>query len=74
MTTHALLTVPAFEFSQGDSPLLVSIPHSGLNLTTEVQAGLSGQAQKLPDTDWFIPQLYDFLALSGVGFIKANYW
>jgi N-formylglutamate deformylase len=73
MATQASLTVPAFEFRQGDSPLLVSMPHSGLNLTAEVQAGLSDQAKKLPDTDWYIPELYDFLESLGVGFIKANY-
>ena len=73
MTTHDVLTVPAFDFIQGDSPLLVSMPHSGLNLTAEVQAGLTDQAKKLPDTDWFIPELYDFLESLGVGFIKANY-
>ena len=73
MTTHDVLTVPAFDFIQGDSPLLVSMPHSGLNLTTEVQFGLTDQAKKLPDTDWFIPELYDFLESLGVGFIKANY-
>lgn len=73
MTTHDVLTVPAFDFIQGDSPLLVSMPHSGLNLTAEVQAGLTDQAKKLPDTDWFIPELYVFLESLGVGFIKANY-
>ncbi|UTV99055.1 N-formylglutamate deformylase [Marinomonas rhizomae] len=73
MTTHDVLAVPAFDFIQGDSPLLVSMPHSGLNLTAEVQAGLTDQAKKLPDTDWFIPELYDFLESLGVGFIKANY-
>lgn len=67
------LDVPAFEFSQGDAPLLVSMPHSGLHLTTAVQAGLTDQARKLPDTDWYIPEIYDFLASLGVGFIKANY-
>jgi len=73
METQASLTVPAFEFRQGDSPLLMSMPHSGLNLTADVQAGLSDQAKKLPDTDWYIPELYDFLESLGVGFIKANY-
>lgn len=73
MTMQDSLTVPAFDFIQGDSPLLVSMPHSGLNLTAEVQAGLTDQAKKLPDTDWFIPELYDFLESLGVGFIKANY-
>ncbi|ETX12651.1 N-formylglutamate amidohydrolase [Marinomonas ushuaiensis DSM 15871] len=69
----SVLPVPAFEFTQGDSPLLISMPHSGLNLTEEVAAGLSEQAKKLPDTDWFIPELYDFFESLGVSCIKANY-
>ncbi len=67
------LTVPAFEFTQGDSPLLISMPHSGLSLTAEVEAGLSTQAKLLPDTDWYIPELYDFLTSLGISCIKANY-
>ncbi|SBS36268.1 N-formylglutamate amidohydrolase [Marinomonas spartinae] len=73
MTTPAPLTPPAFDFVQGDSPLLVSMPHCGLNLTPEVAAGLTEKAKKLPDTDWYMPELYDFLVSLGVGFIKANY-
>ncbi|TDO95970.1 N-formylglutamate deformylase [Marinomonas balearica] len=67
------LNVPAFEFHQSDTPILVSMPHSGLALTSEVEAGLTEQARKLPDTDWYIPELYDFLETLGVGCIKANY-
>ena len=67
------LPLPAFELTQGDSPLLVSMPHSGLNLTPEVTAALTQNASKLPDTDWYLPQLYDFLSELGVGRIKANY-
>ncbi|WCN10731.1 N-formylglutamate deformylase [Marinomonas mediterranea] len=67
------LSVPAFEFRQSDTPILVSMPHSGLALTSEVEAGLTEQARKLPDTDWYIPELYDFLETLGVGCIKANY-
>ncbi|BFM49702.1 N-formylglutamate deformylase [Marinomonas sp. THO17] len=62
-----------FDFHAGDSPLLVSMPHSGLNLTPEVAAGLTEKAAKLPDTDWYIPELYGDLAELGVGSIKANY-
>lgn len=63
----------AFEFEQGDSPLLVSMPHSGLHLTDEVKAGLTEPAQALPDTDWYIPELYGFLAELNVSRISANY-
>ncbi len=50
-----------FYFSQGSLPLLVSIPHAGTELPPEVDAGLSEAARGLPDTDWHIPLLYDFV-------------
>tara|TARA_B110000503_G_scaffold142059_1_gene237605 strand:+ start:231 stop:1031 length:801 start_codon:yes stop_codon:yes gene_type:complete len=62
-----------YDFVQGDSPLLVSMPHSGLRLTDEVAHTLIPEALELPDTDWHIPQLYDFLETMGVSVIKANY-
>ena len=65
--------VPAFNFSQGDSPLLVSMPHSGLALTQAVAAGLTEAATALPDTDWYIPELYDFIDQLKVSRITANY-
>ncbi|WP_428243725.1 N-formylglutamate deformylase [Gynuella sp.] len=67
------LPYPPFRFHPGRTGLLVSIPHSGLQLTPEVQMALTSQAQKLPDTDWYLPQLYDFLNDLGVGVIEANY-
>lgn len=62
-----------FEFHQGTVPLLVSMPHSGLNLTPEVEQGLTNAARKLPDTDWFIPQLYQCVNEIGASVISANY-
>lgn len=73
MNKSPILPLPAFEFTQGNSPILVSMPHSGLSLPPEIKAALTHNASKLPDTDWYLPQLYDFLAELGVGCIKANY-
>ncbi|SBS33679.1 N-formylglutamate amidohydrolase [Marinomonas aquimarina] len=67
------MTMAAFQFTQGDSPLLVSMPHSGLSLTDEVAAGLTEAGQGLPDTDWYIPELYNGLAERKVSCIAANY-
>lgn len=50
-----------FDFQSGTLPLLVSIPHAGTRLTPEVEDGLSDAARPQPDTDWHIPQLYDFV-------------
>ncbi len=62
-----------FEFTQGTLPLLFSAPHAGTALTPEVEQGLSDAARGLPDTDWHIPQLYDFLRDSGASLLVANY-
>jgi len=62
-----------FDFVQGDSPVLVSMPHSGLRLTQPVADCLTPKASGLPDTDWHIPEVYDFLAELNVGVVKANY-
>lgn len=63
----------AFEFAEGTRPLLVSIPHAGTALTPEVEAGLSDAARPLPDTDWHIPRLYEFVADLGASVLAGNY-
>lgn len=62
-----------FEFTQGTLPLLFSAPHAGTALTPEVEQGLSDAARGLPDTDWHIPQLYDFVREMGASVLVANY-
>jgi formiminoglutamase len=61
------------KFSRGRVPLLISMPHAGLRLTPAVQAGLVDEAQSLPDTDWHIPQLYDFATELGASTLAAEY-
>ncbi|NDV89649.1 N-formylglutamate deformylase [Alteromonas sp. 345S023] len=73
MNKQSLLPQSAFDFTQGQTPLLVSMPHSGLGLTPQVKSGLTSEATTLPDTDWYLPELYDFLSELNVGCIKANY-
>ncbi|MEE1924204.1 N-formylglutamate deformylase [Pseudomonas sp. 148P] len=60
-------------FHQGRLPLLVSMPHAGLQLTPAVRDGLVPAAQSLPDTDWHIPRLYDFVREMGASVVAAEY-
>ena len=62
-----------YTFSQGTGPLLVSMPHVGLNVPADIGALLTEQAQALPDTDWYVDKLYDFLPDLGVSTLRANY-
>src|SRR5471032_834940 len=60
-------------FKKGRVPLLISIPHAGSTLTPAVEAGLAPGARNLQDTDWHIPQLYDFAAELGASILSAEY-
>ena len=60
-------------FHQGRLPLLVSMPHAGLKLTPAVRDGLVPAACSLPDTDWHIPRLYDFVREMGASVVAAEY-
>ena len=62
-----------FHFTAGNIPLLVSIPHAGTQLTPEVDAGLSDAARGLPDTDWHLPLLYDFVRDLGASVLIGHY-
>ncbi len=54
-----MISAPWLEIARGDAPLLVSIPHTGLDL-----AGMEGKLVSTwlarRDADWHIERLYDF--------------
>jgi N-formylglutamate deformylase len=62
-----------YEFVQGTTPLLISMPHPGLLLPDEVAELLTPEARALPDTDWHIPQLYGFAQQMGASLLMARY-
>lgn len=62
-----------FDFVAGESPLLVSIPHDGRNLAARMAAGMTDTGRALPDTDWHVRRLYDFVAELGASVLAANY-
>jgi N-formylglutamate amidohydrolase len=62
-----------YEFHSGHAPLLVSIPHAGTRVPDAIFGRFSNAGKKLPDTDWFVPQLYDFVKDLGAHLIVANF-
>ena len=62
-----------YEFIQGRTPLLISMPHPGLLLPAEVADLLTPEARALPDTDWHMPQLYGFASQMGASLLMARY-
>jgi len=66
-------TEEIYDLHQADSPVLLSIPHSGTQVPTSISQRFTKQALELPDTDWHVDHLYDFAAELNLNVIKANY-
>lgn len=64
---------PAYLFHQGQLPLLVSFPHVGTYVPDSVAERLSEEARQVPDTDWHLPLLYDFVKAMGASTLVATH-
>jgi len=62
-----------FTLNNGNSPLLISMPHCGTRVPGDIKQRFSEAAKALPDTDWHIPLLYDFAKDLGATTLCANY-
>ncbi|MEQ8370430.1 MAG: N-formylglutamate deformylase [Alphaproteobacteria bacterium] len=50
-----------YRYRQGNSPLLVSMPHSGLHIPDDLKSRMTDAGRLMADTDWHVDRLYDFL-------------
>jgi len=64
---------PVFTFKRGSTPLIVSIPHAGTLLPGSVNDRLTPRARRLPDTDWYVDQLFQWVVEKGGSLLIANY-
>jgi len=62
-----------FQFRPGRVPLLVSMPHTGTHLPEWLEPRLTRAAKALPDTDWHLERLYDFLDELGASVLVATH-
>ncbi len=62
-----------FSFIEGDAPLLVSVPHDGRELPQSLRERMSPEGIGIPDTDWHVAKLYDFVRDLGASVLVANF-
>lgn len=62
-----------FAFRRGDSPLVVSMPHVGTGVPADIAARMTPAALAMPDTDWHLERLYDFLGPLGATVLVATH-
>ncbi len=60
------------EVVQGDSPIVLGLPHTGTYVPADIGKILNRQGRKLTDTDWHIDRLYDGL-LPGATTVRATF-
>jgi N-formylglutamate deformylase len=61
-----------FRFRAGRIPLLVSMPHTGTHIPSEIKKRLNSAGLAMPDTDWHLEKLYDFLEDLGASVLVAK--
>jgi N-formylglutamate deformylase len=67
------VAVAPFLFRAGRTPLLVSMPHVGTHIPADIAGDLTAQALTVPDTDWHVDLLYDFLDDIGASVVAATH-
>lgn len=53
--------LPWLQIHRGDVPLIVSFPHTGTTIPSDLESRLVSRWRALKDTDWWIDRLYDFV-------------
>ncbi len=62
-----------FTLQRGRIALLVSMPHVGTHIPVRLRDRFQPRAQDVEDTDWHLPQLYDFLGDLGASVLVPRY-
>ena len=62
-----------FTPTQGTLPLLVSVPHAGTHIPTDLRKAFTDKALEVEDTDWHLEKLYAFATELGASLIVPTY-
>lgn len=62
-----------FTLQRGRAPLLLSLPHVGTAIAEDLKPLFVERALRVEDTDWHLPQLYDFAGQLGASVIVPRY-
>lgn len=61
-----------YTLDRGSAPLLVSMPHLGTQIPSELRDRYVPRALDVEDTDWHLDRLYDWLAAMGASVLKPR--
>ena len=58
---------------RGDAPVIVDIPHAGTYVPDAIALRLTESARSMPDTDWHVDALYEFVRGTGSTMLVATH-
>lgn len=67
-----MIDIAPYRLEPGTIPLLVSFPHVGTHVPPAIAARLTPLAATVPDTDWEVDRLYDFVGAMGASRLIAS--
>jgi len=62
-----------FSLRRGKAPVLVSIPHMGMEIPAELREHYVERALAVEDTDWHLDRLYDWLDTMGASVLQPRW-
>lgn len=60
------------KITQGDAPLIVSIPHAGTQIPADIENELTSAWLARKDADWWVDRLYDFANDMGATIVRTE--
>lgn len=61
-----------YSYHEATGPLLVNVPHAGIELDAGLESRLTESALLLPDTDWHVDRLAEVAEASGASVLRAR--
>ncbi len=63
----------SYTLSKGKIGVLISMPHNGQLIPSDIEKKMTDKARKIPDTDWYMDKLYNFAQELGIAVITPTY-
>lgn len=63
----------SFFLTQGNLPVIISMPHNGVQIPDDIAQNMEPTALLSTDTDWYMDELYEFAQAMGIWIIKPKY-
>ena len=63
----------SYNLQAGKIGMLISMPHNGQEIPSDIANTMTENAHNVADTDWYMDKLYDFAQDLGIAIIKPRY-